>query len=239
MRSSRLLLPLVLLTWAALWLGCCQNEKDQHPKTPASTRPADETPDSQPPAGHSVCKPEWFPGPPDISPETMTMQRVDPATGKLSDPEPMSGGLAKLNAQASLEQSRGLNGVGVKVHRVYPYSDMGVILEQYHETHYAIGVDVEFDIRPREGQRFDPDDLELVDGATGEVLGCAPQIERLSPKGEIRGWNDPMFEGSNRYRILFVYPAPRTATRVCLGYWGQRVLEKSVEVRGEGPVIPR
>ena len=184
------------------------------------------------------CRAEWFPGPPDISAEGMVQHTVDPQTGELGPAEPMPSALAQASAIASLEQSRGLEGAVIEVHRVYPYADMRVILPEYHDTHYAIGVDVEFALTPADDRRFDPDDVELIDARTGENLGGAPQIERLSAAGELEPWDDPTFEGSDRYRILFVFPAPRTVTHVCLGYWGQRLATQSSPVRGEGPVIP-
>lgn len=99
------------------------------------------------------------------------------------------------------------------------------------EESKAIAVDVELEVSA--GANFDFDDIDVV--VNGENLGSDPMFQRLTEGGEPADWSDPVFGGSDRYRVLLGYVVPAGATEVTLSYWGTVLTDAPIALDDTGP----
>jgi hypothetical protein len=99
------------------------------------------------------------------------------------------------------------------------------------EGYKAIAVDVELEISP--SANFDFDDIDVI--VAGENLGSDPLFQRLTDEGEPAGWSDPIFDGSDRYRVLLGYVVPEGATEVTLSYWGSVLTDAPIALDDTSP----
>ena len=86
---------------------------------------------------------------------------------------------------------------------------------------------------------FDLDDIDLVDGVTGENYGSDPQIALLTPEGDLakdeaREWPP----APKPLRILLIYAAPRSLQSVRLRYWDEDLTPRAFPIAGKGPSLP-
>jgi hypothetical protein len=87
---------------------------------------------------------------------------------------------------------------------------------------------------------FDLDDIDLVDGVTGENYGSDPQIALLISAGQLaedESKNRP--KAPNPLRVLLIYAAPPSLTSVRLSYWGGDLTAAAMSVSGSGPALPK
>jgi hypothetical protein len=87
---------------------------------------------------------------------------------------------------------------------------------------------------------FDLDDIDLVDGVTGENYGSDPQVALLTRDGQLakdepREWPP----APKPLRLLLIYAAPRSLESVRLGYWGRDLTASAFPLGGAGPSLPR
>ena len=121
------------------------------------------------------------------------------------------------------------------IQRAYPYTGYS-----WHETPTGgrlVAVDAEF---VGYGSDFDLDDLDLLDGVTGENYGSDPDIALLRADGglakdETKEW--PL--APKPLRVLLIYVAPRSLESIRLSYWGRELTKVAFRVGGVGPSLPR
>lgn len=121
------------------------------------------------------------------------------------------------------------------IHRAYPYE--GYSWFEPAAEAKLVAVDVEFVGYTAD---FDLDDVDLVDGVTGENYGSDPQIALLTPEGQLakdeaREWPP----APKPLRLLLIYAAPRSLQSVRLGYWGRDLTPRAFPIAGKGPSLPR
>jgi hypothetical protein len=119
------------------------------------------------------------------------------------------------------------------VHRAYDYK--GYAWHQESPEGKVVAVDVEF---AGYSPAFDLDDIDLIDGDTGENYGSNPEVALLRPDGtlpvdEKKEWP----AAPNPLRLLLIYSAPRTMKAVKLSYWDQALTPESALLRGTGPTL--
>jgi hypothetical protein len=132
-------------------------------------------------------------------------------------------------------QSVAANGAVATVHRAYPYE--GYSWFDPAAGAMLVAVDVEFVGYTAD---FDLDDIDLIDGVTGENYGSDPQVALLTPEGhlakdEAREWPP----APKPLRLLLIYAAPRSLRSIRLGYWGEDLTPRAFPIAGKGPSLPR
>jgi hypothetical protein len=133
--------------------------------------------------------------------------------------------------QHGAAQAAGLAGARIEIVRAYRYPPAEV-LDGRRLPQVAVDVDLAIPC-----SSFDPDDLELVDAATGRSLGDTLASFRMTERGEFADWRDPHFTDPHRLRALFVYPVERVPSVVKLRYWDQDLPVRAT-VERDGPVAP-
>ena len=104
-------------------------------------------------------------------------------------------------------------------------------------TGWWIAVDVE--VQPEHSpQGLVFDDLELLDGATGDSYGSAATLQRLAPDGKPADEHDTVFDGLHNYRCLAIYRAPRPCRTIQLRHEHGALIERPIPVDPAGPALP-
>ena len=121
------------------------------------------------------------------------------------------------------------------IHRAYPYE--GYSWFEPAADAKLVAVDVEFVGYTPD---FDLDDIDLIDGVTGENYGSDPQIALLTPDGQLakdeaREWP----AAPKPLRLLLIYAAPRSLQSVRLGYWDMDLTARAFPIAGGGPSLPQ
>lgn len=132
-------------------------------------------------------------------------------------------------------QSAAANSASATIHRAYPYE--GYSWFEPVAKAKLVAVDVELVGYTAD---FDLDDIDLIDGVTGENYGSDPQIALLTPEGrlakdEAREWPP----APKPLRVLLIYAAPRSLQSVRLGYWDQDLTTRAFRIAGTGPSLPK
>lgn len=132
-------------------------------------------------------------------------------------------------------QSTAADGASATIHRAYPYEGYSWF-EPTREGN-LVAVDVELVGYTAD---FDLDDIDLIDGVTGENYGSDPQIALLTPEGQLakdeaREWPP----APKPLRVLLIYAAPRSLQSIRLGYWDQDLTTRAFRIAGTGPSLPK
>lgn len=132
-------------------------------------------------------------------------------------------------------QSAAADHASATIHRAYAYE--GYSWFEPTAEGKLVAVDVELVGYTAD---FDLDDIDLVDGVTGENYGSDPQIALLTPEGDLakdeaREWPP----APKPLRVLLIYAAPRSLQSVRLGYWDQDLTTRPFPIAGKGPSLPR
>jgi hypothetical protein len=119
------------------------------------------------------------------------------------------------------------------IHRAYPYE--GYSWFEPTAEGKLVAVDVELTGYTAD---FDLDDIDLIDGVTGENYGSDPQVALLTPDGELakdeaREWP----AAPKPLRVLLIYAAPLSLQSVRLAYWDQDLTTRAFPVAGKGPSL--
>jgi hypothetical protein len=98
------------------------------------------------------------------------------------------------------------------------------------DSEKLVAVDVEFrDHRPG----FDLDEVDILDGETGENLGSGPEIKFLNFDGTLNP-EQSGFGLGKPIRVLLVYLVPKSLQSVKLDYWGDRITSRATPLTEEG-----
>jgi hypothetical protein len=163
----------------------------------------------------------------------------DPGDGELKvrqvTPEQLPPGVREAVEDTARRQSVAANDAAATIRRAYPYE--GYSWFEPAADAKLVAVDVEFVGYTAD---FDLDDIDLIDGVTGEDYGSDPQVALLTPEGrlakdEAREWPP----APKPLRLLLIYAAPRSLQSVRLGYWGQDLTARAFPIAGEGPSLPQ
>jgi hypothetical protein len=123
---------------------------------------------------------------------------------------------------------------GATIHRAYPYD--GYSWYEPTSEGKLVAVDVEF---VGYAADFDLDDIDLIDGVTGDNYGSDPQIALLTPDGQLAKDEAKEWPPAPKpLRLLLIYAAPRSLESVRLGYWGQDLTVRPFPIGGRGPSLP-
>jgi hypothetical protein len=134
-----------------------------------------------------------------------------------------------MRARAALRPN-GLDGARVSIARAYRYPPITVLDGR---TRPRVAVDVDLDVPC---STFDPDDLEVVDVATGKS-GPPADSHRITDDGSFADWNDPVFKDPHRIHALFTYAVDDVPRELGLRY-GTRDLAGRAAVVEAGPIAP-
>jgi hypothetical protein len=114
------------------------------------------------------------------------------------------------------QQSKTIRGTTIVVHRacigIRRGTDRG---KQW------VGVDFELQPLGESFQGLDLRAIEARDGTTGDPLGSATLVQRLTDDAHPADDSDPVFAGANKFRGLLVYQVPRNVRTVTLYYDGE------------------
>jgi hypothetical protein len=125
-------------------------------------------------------------------------------------------------------QSQALADATTIVHRAFHYRQGGS--GKLGEGMKLVAVDVEFRDHNRD---LDLDDVDVIDGATGENYGSGPDIRLLRPDGTLEQ-NNAMWESdAPALRMLLIYAIPSHTQSIRLGYWGHSLTPEPTPI-GEG-----
>ncbi len=127
-------------------------------------------------------------------------------------------------------QSRALVEATTTVHRAFHYRHGGPRASS--KDLKFVAVDVEFKGHNRD---LDLDDVDIVDGETGENYGSDPEIRLLRPDGSFEQNNAKWETEGDSLRVLLIYAVPERTESIKLEYWGGSLTPKPTRI-GEGQV---
>jgi hypothetical protein len=129
-------------------------------------------------------------------------------------------------------QAEGLKTATVVVHGAYAYSKGYTYLEPIRGAK-LVAVDVEF---TGVSADFDLDDVDIIDGASGDNYGSDPEIAFLTPDGSFLTWNPATTPVP--LRTLLIYAVPDTVASIRLSYWGEQLTQVPVPLGVTGLALP-
>ena len=136
-------------------------------------------------------------------------------------------------AEMARRQAEGLAGATTIVHRAYNYTGHSQI--KPIPGGKLVAVDVEF---RGYGEGFDPDDVEILDGASATNYGSDPDIAYLTLNGKFKSYEYSETDPDKPLRYLFVYAVPSETASIRLGYWTKIITTNSVALRADGLALP-
>ena len=141
--------------------------------------------------------------------------------------------IQKAIEATAARQATAARGMTTTIHRAYNYK--GYSWHEESPEGKVVAVDVEFG---GYSPAFDLDDIDLVDGASGESYGSNPEVALLRPDGsqaidEHRDWPVP----PGPLRVLLIYSAPRTMRAAKLTYWDQALTPQASKLQNTGPAL--
>jgi hypothetical protein len=128
----------------------------------------------------------------------------------------------KHMADTAREQSEALKNAKVVINRVATYS--GKHEEPLEPGERLISVDVTFS----ESKGLDLDDVEIMDGDSGENFGDFPKIQLLKADGSIEPNESKWANNHKSLRVKLIYAIPEKVKSIKLHYWGADI----------SPVVP-
>jgi hypothetical protein len=154
---------------------------------------------------------------------------------KTVTPEQLPSDIRGAVEETARRQAVAANRAVTTIRRAYPYE--GYSWYEPTAEGRLVAVDVEFVGYTAD---FDLDDIDLIDGVTGDNYGSDPQVALLTPDGqrakdEAKEWPP----APKPLRLLLIYAAPRSLESVRLGYWGQVLTADPFPIGGRGPSLPR
>ena len=163
--------------------------------------------------------------------EEKPMTWVDTDTGK---EEPVPAELQEKLSQIGDAQAKGLDVAMVTIHGAYNYKGYSYL--EPIEGAKLISVDVEFFGYKED---FDLDDIDIIEGKTGENYGSYPDISLLTLEGKIEtnesNWPNP----PGPLRVLLIYAMPDKSTSVKLSYWGKMLVAEVTTLSEGGPTLEK
>jgi hypothetical protein len=140
-------------------------------------------------------------------------------------PPPIPPKLAAEVHQASNEQSQALLHAKVTVIRVYLYTGRSEI--QFGKDARLVAVEARFE---GYGERFDPNEVELLDGESGDSYGTDPEVSLAGDATDSPLDRSALPPPPGPLTVRLVYPAAKMASSIKLAYWGMLLTAEATRI---------
>ncbi len=160
-------------------------------------------------------------------------EAASPAPVRGLSPEQLPPEVRRAVEATAARQAMAATRMTTTIHRAYNYE--GYAWHEESPEGKVVAVDAEF---AGYSSAFDLDDIDLVDGDTGENYGSNPEVALLRADGTLAVDEEKEWpQAPKPLRLLLIYSAPRTMKAVKLSYWDRALTPKAATLQGTGPAL--